>query len=195
VWRYLIEGPWLVFLAVWLVAAFNTRRNLRQESLRSRSSFLAVEITGYYLLFSVPAKSGVLSRPVLPPTWWLAFLGVCCTWLGIALALWARWSLGRNWSARVTLKEGHQLIRSGPYRYFRHPIYSGLDLAVIGAAVAMGRVRSLLGAALVILGYYIKAMREEKLLSQQFGPAFEDHRRQTGFLLPRLSNRGRDWRS
>lgn len=183
--RSLIEGPWLVFVVVWVVAALGTRRTVQRESPRSRFSYIAVEIAGYYLLFA-SGRGGFLDQRIVPETQFLAWVGVLCTWAGIGLAIWARWSLGRNWSARITLKEGHELIRSGPYRYFRHPIYSGLDLAVIGGALAIARERSLIGAALVIAGYWIKARREETLLRTQFGPAFDEHVRRTGFLLPKV---------
>ena len=108
------------------------------------------------------------------------------TWVGIALALWARWHLGQYWSARVTLKEGHQLIRTGPYAYFRHPIYSGLILAAIGAALAIDRWRCVVGVALTVAAYCIKARKEESMLTAQFGEAFAENCRHTGFLLPKF---------
>ncbi|MBA3916870.1 MAG: isoprenylcysteine carboxylmethyltransferase family protein, partial [Acidobacteriales bacterium] len=173
------------FIVVWLAAPLGTRRTVQRETPRSRFSYLVVEIAGYYLLFAAGGM-GFLNQRLIPGTPLFVWAGVVCTWAGIALAIWARWSLGRNWSARITLKEGHELIRSGPYRYFRHPIYSGLDLAVVGGALAIGRWRCLLGAALVIAGYWMKARREEALLRSQFGPAFEEHVRETGFLLPKV---------
>jgi protein-S-isoprenylcysteine O-methyltransferase Ste14 len=108
------------------------------------------------------------------------------TWAGIALAVWARWHLGQYWSARVTIKKDHKLIRAGPYARLRHPIYSGLDLAALGSALAIDRWRCLAGVCLIALGYWIKARKEEAMLSAQFGADFEQHCRHTGFLLPRL---------
>ena len=97
------------------------------------------------------------------------------------MALWARWHLRQYWSARITIKEDHKLIRTGPYARLRHPIYSGLDLAAIGSAIAIDRWRCVMGIFLIILGYWIKAM-----LTAQFGAEFQEHCRHTGFLLPRL---------
>jgi len=186
IWRYLIEGPWIVFVAYWATGALKTRRTVSQESFLSRYGILLFEILGFVLLFSDAAGIGILHRHVVPPSDALAAVGVALTWIGIAIALWARWHLGQYWSARITLKEDHKIIRTGPYAYFRHPIYSGLDLAALGGALAIDRWRCLLGVVLIILGYWIKARKEESMLTAQFGAAFEEHRRQTGFLIPRF---------
>lgn len=186
IWRYLIEGPWLVFVVYWTIGALRTRRTVQTESFASRYGILALEVLGFTLLFNNGWKIALLRRPVLPESYALAVSGVVLTWIGIAIALWARWHLGRNWSARITLKEDHELIRTGPYRFFRHPIYSGIDLAAIGGALAINRWRCVLGVIVIITGYWIKAKREERMLSAQFGQAFEEHCRKTGFLLPKF---------
>jgi protein-S-isoprenylcysteine O-methyltransferase Ste14 len=108
------------------------------------------------------------------------------TWLGVAVAIWARYHLAEYWSARVTIKVGHQLIRTGPYARMRHPIYSGLLLATLGTAIALGKWQGVVGLALVLIAYSVKARREESMLGAQFGSAFDEHRRHTGFLIPRL---------
>jgi len=184
IWRYLIEGPWIVFVAYWVVSSLKTRRTVNKESLASRSGILFLEVLGFILLFSDTAGIGVLDHRVVPRTYALAVAGVALTWIGIAIALWARWNLGQYWSASVTLKEGHELIRTGPYAYFRHPIYSRLDLAAVGGALAIDKWRCLAGVGLIVLGYWIKARKEESLLAAQFGKAFKEHCRHTGFLLP-----------
>jgi protein-S-isoprenylcysteine O-methyltransferase Ste14 len=186
VWRYLIEGPWIVFVVYWGMGALKTRRTVHRESFASRYVVLFFEVLGFVLLFGRAVDFGVLHRPMLPQSYGLAVAGVVLTWMGIAIALWARWHLGQYWSGRITLKENHKLIRSGPYAYLRHPIYSGIDLAAIGGALAINQWRCALGLVLIILGYWIKARKEEALLSAQFGEAFEEHCQATGFLLPKL---------
>jgi protein-S-isoprenylcysteine O-methyltransferase Ste14 len=185
-WKYLIEGPWVVFVAYWAVGALKTGRTERMESFASRYGILFIEIAGFVLLFSDDVEIGILARKVFPRTYALGVAGVALTWAGIALALWARWHLGQYWSARITIKEDHKLIRTGPYARLRHPIYSGLDLAAIGSALAIDRWRCVAGVCLIILGYRIKAKREEAMLTAQFGADFEEHCRHTGFLFPRL---------
>jgi protein-S-isoprenylcysteine O-methyltransferase Ste14 len=186
IWRYLIEGPWIVFVAYWAQAALKTRQTERAESFLSRYGILVLEIAGFSLLFAEDAGIGILGHRVAPRAYPLAIAGVVLTWAGIALAVWARWHLGQYWSARVTIKKDHKLIRAGPYARLRHPIYSGLDLAALGSALAIDRWRCLAGVCLIALGYWIKARKEEAMLSAQFGADFEQHCRHTGFLLPRL---------
>lgn len=186
IWRYLIAVPWITFVAYWLVGALKTRRTVHQESFASRYGVLFLEILGFLMLFSRIAEIGVLGQPVIRQTYASAVTGVVLTWVGIAIAVWARWHLGQYWSARVTLKEGHQIIRTGPYAHFRHPIYSGLDLAVLGAAVTIDEWRCVVGVGFIILGYWIKAKKEESMLATQFGGVFEEHRRHTGFLIPKF---------
>jgi len=186
IWRSLIEGPWIVFVVYWAVSALKTRRTVSQESFASRYGILFLEILGFVLLFSDAAGIGVLDRRIFPQTYALAVAGVALTWIGIGIALWARWHLGQYWSARVTLKEDHKLIRTGPYAYLRHPIYSGIDLAAIGGALAIDRWRCVAGVGLIILGYWIKARKEESMLSQQFGETFKEHCQHTGFLIPKF---------
>jgi protein-S-isoprenylcysteine O-methyltransferase Ste14 len=186
IWRYLIEGPWIVFVAYWAAGALKTRRTVSQESFASRYGILFLEILGFAMLFSDAAGIGILGHPVVQRTNALAVAGVALTWIGIAIALWARWHLGQYWSARVTLKEDHKIIRTGPYAHFRHPIYSGIDLGAVGGALAINQWRCLVGVGLIVLGYWIKARKEESMLTAQFGKAFEEHCRHTGFLIPRL---------
>ena len=186
IWKYLIEGPWLVFVGYWAVGALKTRRTERTESFASRYGILFLEIVGFALVFMDETGIGVLGGKVLPRGYALGVTGVALTWTGIALALWARWHLGQYWSARITIKEDHKLIRTGPYARLRHPIYTGLDLAVIGSALAIDRWRCVLGVCLIMIGYWVKARKEERMLSAQFGEAFAEHSRHTGFLLPRF---------
>ena len=185
-WHYLIEIPWIVFVVYWALGALKTGRTVRTESFVSRYGILFTQILGFVLLFSGEAGIGLLGHKVLPRTYVLGFTGVALTWVGIGLALWARWHLGQYWSARITIKEDHKLIRTGPYARLRHPIYSGLDLAAIGSAIAIDRWRCVVGVCLIILAHSIKAKREEAMLSAQFGADFQEHCRLTGFLLPRI---------
>ena len=185
-WGYLIEVPWIIFAAYWAVSALKTRRTIRSESFVSRLSLSFMTAAAFILIFSGRIHSGFLYRHVFPPSDLLAVAAVVLTWSGIAIAIWARWHLGENWSGRITLKENHELIRTGPYVFFRHPIYSGLDLAALGGVLAVNRWRAVAGFVLILVTFWIKAKKEERLLATQFGPAFEEHCRHTGFLLPKF---------
>ena len=116
----------------------------------------------------------------------MEWIGVVVTAAGVGVAFWARWHLGANWSGVVTLKEGHELIRTGPYRAIRHPIYTGILLALFGTMLEISEARGLLALAMACLSFYWKARREELFLAQEFGDKFEAHVRQTGMFLPKI---------
>ena len=100
------------------------------------------------------------------------------------MAIWARVALGRNWSGTVTIKQYHQLIRTGPYSVVRHPIYSGLLLALLGTALAVGETRGLVALAGAFLMGIFKARTEERFMIEQFGSQYEDYRKRTKALVP-----------
>jgi protein-S-isoprenylcysteine O-methyltransferase Ste14 len=186
VFRLLVELPWIVFVVYWIIAGIKTRPTRSQEAFTSRYTILLIEVVGYVLIFIRSTGIGVLETRFMPRSVASAILGVILTWSGIGLAIWARYHLAENWSARITIKEDHQLIRTGPYSRLRHPIYSGLILATIGSAIVIDQWRCVLGLCLVVFGYCLKARKEEAMLIQQFGDAFRDHQKQTGFLFPRF---------
>lgn len=180
---------WLVFGLYWLVSAFKRKATKKRETYLQRFGYTLPLLVGFYFLFRPEAHFyqwlGVRFMPLGPDWQWL---GVGITACGVAIAIWARWHLGSNWSGVVTLKEGHELIRTGPYRTIRHPIYTGILLALLGTAVTLGEVRGLLAVAIGWLSFYIKARREESFLTEEFGTAFAEHQRHTGMFLPRLSS-------
>ena len=186
VWHYLIEGPWIVFCIYWAVGALKTRRTVSTEPFVARARHLVLEIGGFALLFGGFMGIGVLGERVFRRTFATSLTGVAFTWIGIALAMWARWHLGQYWSGRITLKEDHKLIRTGPYAHFRHPIYSGIILAAIGGTLTIDKWRCVAGLAAIVLAYWIKAHKEESVLAAQFGKEFEEHCRHTGFLFPKF---------
>ncbi len=105
--------------------------------------------------------------------------------VGVGFAIWARRHLGTNWSGVVTLKEGHELIRTGPYRRIRHPIYTGMLLALFGTVIEIGRVAGLIAFAIAWASFTMKARREESFLAEEFGEQFDVHRKESGMFLPK----------
>lgn len=148
---------------------------------------LGILAVTFALLFWDRAAVGLLGTRFLPPgTPFLAIAGLVCALVGMATAVWARVHLGIYWSDKVRLQTDHQLIRSGPYVYMRHPIYSGVLLGVFGTALVQGEWRGLLAFVLLLTNYVIKAKREERILAARFGDEFSQHRSQAGFLVPKL---------
>ena len=181
-----VTASWWVFLAYWIIVGRRVNRTAEQEKWSSRLPHMVIMVGAFTILFWKGMPLGILDRRLLPgrPTIWA--VGIAIAWLGVALAIWARNHIGQYWSSRVTLKEGHQLIRSGPYAWVRHPIYSGLLLAVMGTAIVMGRWRDVVAVLLVFLAHWFKARKEEALMVRQFGSTYEDYKRETGSLIPRL---------
>jgi len=181
-----INALWLLFGLYWIVSAFKLKKTKRRESWSQRFRYVLPLLVAFYLL-RPEAHYGLLGARFVPASDAAAWVGVALTGAGVAIAIWARWHLGANWSGVVTLKEGHELIRSGPYRTIRHPIYTGILVALLGTAVAAGEVRGLLAVAIAWLSFYTKARREESFLTQEFGDCFAEHTKRTGMFLPRFS--------
>ncbi len=103
--------------------------------------------------------------------------------LGLAIALWARWMLADNWSSGVEFKQGHRLMKTGPYRFVRHPIYTGILLMCAALAMESGRLHCWLGLALICIGQWVKIRQEESLMLRHF-PGYADYRRAVKALVP-----------
>jgi protein-S-isoprenylcysteine O-methyltransferase Ste14 len=181
----LMEGAWIVFAVYWLVAALRTNRAKKREPAAEWLLRFAVMTSAFFLLYKADPRWGRLNDRFIPSVPWVRQLGAALAWTGIAFAIWARHHIGRYWSGSVSLRADHQLIRTGPYSRIRHPIYTGILVALAGTVLVIGRYRGLLAFALIVAGFIWKSKREEKLLASEFGPAFEEHKRLTGFFLPR----------
>src|SRR5579862_504006 len=180
--------PWYIFGAYWLITWLRVKRARTTESLVSRLATIIPMVLAFELLFSDLLRIGPLRLRFIPADTWIAWIGFAVTALGVSVAIWARYCIGEYWSSRVTLKEGHRLIRFGPYQFVRHPIYTGMLLGVIGRALTIGEWRGILGVVLVLGAHWGKARREESLLTAEFGEEYAAYRRSTGFLFPRLSS-------
>jgi protein-S-isoprenylcysteine O-methyltransferase Ste14 len=140
----------------------------------------------FLLLASHRLDVGLLGRRFIPDSSSLRDFGIFVTFVGAAIAIWARYCLGQYWSARVTLKIDHRLIRSGPYTYVRHPIYSGLLLAMAGTALVIGEWRAVVAVLIAILEFSRKASKEEVFLTTEFNVDYQEYRKHAGFLIPRF---------
>jgi protein-S-isoprenylcysteine O-methyltransferase Ste14 len=150
---------------------------------------LVVLAITFALLFWDRTGVGILGWRFVPSIPALAAVGFALALIGLAIALWARVHLGQYWSDKVVLKVDHQLIRTGPYAHLRHPIYSGVLLAVLGTVLIVGEWRGLLAFAILLTNYSIKARKEEQILAMHFGDEFRERLTSTGFLLPSFRNR------
>lgn len=177
---------WLAFLVVWVIWGIRTKATQVREGVASRLSYTVLTIAAYYLMFSEGSSIGPLGKPLFPSSPWLDLLGVVITVAGLGVAIWARAFLGRNWSSSVTVKVDHRLITNGPYRWVRHPIYSGMVLALLGTALVRNQARGCLAVILLYAGFKIKSGIEERFMTNTFGAEYESYSRNTGALFPRV---------
>ena len=178
---------WALLALYWLIAAFGRSRAQKREPAAERLVHILLMAGGFALLYSPDPRFGPLNRRFLSSEPLIPLLAVLLTAVGVGLAIWARAHLGKYWSGDVTIRQEHRLIRTGPYRFVRHPIYSGMLLALIGTVLAVGEYRAIVGFAVILLGFIKKATKEESFLQIQFGADFDEHKRHTGFFLPRFS--------
>ena len=180
----IISGCWLVFVAIWVFAAVSTKRAVYREPRTQRLRYWVLLVIAYLLMFygerlPYPLNLGII--PHVAPTAWAA--AVLCV-IGLVFSVWARVTLGRNWSGVVTLKEGHELVERGPYRFVRHPIYTGILTMFLATALAQGRLSGFIGTLLLFASFWIKLRDEEKLMLQQFPGRYTDYRRRAKRIIP-----------
>ena len=178
--------PWYVLAIYWTISALRVKQTKVQEDVSGRLFHISVMALAFFLFFSHRLDIGPLGLRFAPASGWLRILGIVLTFVGAGIAIWARYSLGQYWSARVTLKVDHQLIRSGPYAWVRHPLYSGLLLAMAGTAFVIGEWRAVIGVLVALAEFSRKAAKEESLLATEFNEDYQEYRKQAGFLTPRF---------
>ena len=185
-WLYwsLIAGLWIVWRLYWIASARDVKPSVRQESLRSRASHIIPLIVGVLLVALPTGPSALLADRILPRTLATYWAGVVVIILGLAFAVWARRHIGSNWSGTVTVKTDHVLVRTGPYGWARHPIYTGLLTAILGTAIARGDLRGLLGVVLCTIAFVIKLRIEERWMREVFGEEYQRYSKEVPALVP-----------
>lgn len=182
---YLFATMWGGWALYWWIASANVKTSIRRESVASRLSHVVPIGVAIALLMGEPTlqHSGIAGRSG-PRADWMFWVAAALTAGGLLFAVWARVHLGRNWSATVTIKDQHELIADGPYRFVRHPIYTGLLVALLGTALARGDWRGMLAVAIATWALWRKLTIEERWLGQQFGDAYAAYRRRVAALIP-----------
>lgn len=179
-----IQYTWEALGLVWLVGLAFTKRTMRSQAPGTRLFNLALLALGFALLSDRWLTQGWLGMRFVPAADSVAMAGLGLTIAGCAFAVWARLTLGSNWSGRATVKAGHELITRGPYAIARHPIYTGLLGAVAGTALASGEWHGVLAFVLIVLGLMVKMSQEERLMVQTFPAAYPAYRERVKALIP-----------
>ena len=179
-----IRYAWEAVGLVWLAGLVFTKRTVRSQPVGTRLFHLALGALGFALLGGHWFRQGWLGMRFVPPLQAFTLAGLVLTLAGCGFAIGARLTLGSNWSGRVTVKEGHELITWGPYGVTRHPIYTGLMTAVAGTALAAGEWRCVVAVVVILLALMVKMGQEEKLMMQTFPQAYPEYRQRVKALIP-----------
>ena len=183
VFNSVIACCWAVFILYWVISALWTKAVAEKQSIWSGLAHRIPLGCSYVLLVNwhLPPP---MNLPVTPRANWTGAMGASICVFGLLVTLWARWTLGGNWSSTVTFKQGHELIRTGPYRWVRHPIYTGLLVMALGAALDFGQLHCWLAVPLMAAAFWIKLRQEEKLLLRHFPQEYPIYKRQVKALVP-----------
>jgi protein-S-isoprenylcysteine O-methyltransferase Ste14 len=177
---------WISFLLYWQIKAANTKSTQRLEPAGSRILRVVIFLIAFVLLWSTRIPLPWLYFQLWPVGLLPFWLGAAVTITGLLFAVWAREHLGRNWSRSVTIKQGHELITSGPYAVVRHPIYTGILTGFLGMAITISQVRGFVVFLLIFLAFWMKFRMEEQWMRSQFGEAYATYTHQTAALVPYL---------
>ena len=181
---YVTAACWVVFYAYWLAsAAFTKKTAVRESFIGSLSYRLPVVLAGIMLVYA-PRMPRPMSGVVFPGTTPICVLVIAFSTTGLITCLWARITLGRNWSSVVLVKVDHKLVQAGPYRFVRHPIYSGIILMFAGIVLLFGRAVGILAFGLFVYGFVLKLRREERTMLKQFPTAYPEYVKRTKLLVP-----------
>ena len=168
---------WIVFWIYWIASASTSKESV---SGGWRTRLTGVSVVGVFLIAGVFRSGGLAVDSVI-----LAAIGAALFACGIALAVWARLHLGRNWGMPMTQRAEPELVTSGPYRFVRHPIYTGLLTAMLGTAL-VDNLLGLIVVAVLLAYFYYAGTVEERNLAATFPKAYPEYRSRTKMLIPFL---------
>jgi len=173
-----ILACWLILFAYWIAKGRGVKPVVEQQSRAATRTYRIPLLLGGILLWAHLRYSPVTQL-------WRAFGAAACA-AGLLVAVWARRTLAGNWSRSVTFKQGHELVQAGPYRFARHPIYTGMLLMCSGSAIAGGRLHCWLGFLIICAGFWIKLRQEESLMLRHFPDEYPAYRTRVKALVPFL---------
>jgi len=175
---------WGVFFVTWVVAAIFTKRTVYRESRSQRARYIVPIIIGWFIVFRGLRLSYPFNVLIFPRSDGVLLGATILCVCGLAFCLWARATLGRNWSGTVTLKEGHELIVRGPYRLVRHPIYTGLLAMIVATVIQQGHIAGIIGLLLVFVSLWIKLNEEEQVMLKQFPGEYAAYQQRVRRIIP-----------
>ena len=180
----IIPACWILFGLIWLLAAASTKRSIYRESGARRLRYWILLVLAFLLLTKRHRLPYPFSVRIISATGAVEWLAAILCIAGLAFCVWARATLGRNWSGTITLKEGHELIERGPYRFVRHPIYTGLLAMFLATAITFGHLGGVVAVLLAFTSFWIKLGEEEKLMRHQFPDQYGSYQQRVKRIIP-----------
>jgi protein-S-isoprenylcysteine O-methyltransferase Ste14 len=175
---------WIAWVASWVVASRWSGRTAKRATTVETWVYRAVILAGALLIAPWTART-LGESPIWSISDYGAYALVGLMLVGLALTWWARIQLGPLWSSSITRKDEHRLVDSGPYALVRHPIYTGIIIALVATATTEATLVALSGALIIAIGLWVKARAEERFLAAELGPdAYESYRRRVPMLVP-----------
>ena len=177
---------WIAFIVYWRIKAANTKTTERIEPAASN----LVRALTFLIVIALLSTTRIPLPWLYSQLWrsglWSFCIGAAITVVGLLFAVWARHHLASNWSSSVTIKQGHELITTGPYAVVRHPIYTGILTGFLGTAIALAQARGVIGFVLIFIVLWAKLRKEEEWMRSQFGETYATYAHQTAALVPYL---------
>lgn len=175
---------WAALVGFWIICAFSTKRTVE------RGGFVGYRLLAGAVVIALLLAGRLLHESPHSQLWHtslaVGLVSDAIVLAGTAVAIWARVTLGGNWSAEVTFKQDHELIETGPYALVRHPIYSGLLLMALGTAIHDGRALAFGLFAALCAALWWKARQEERIVSRHFPQAYADYASRVPAIIPHI---------
>ncbi len=179
---------WGILIMYWFISGIMAKKSDFKEALFMQFIFYWLPLILAVYLLGPDERFGnsLIKGNFVSNTNFTGVIGLSLSYIGLVIACWSRYLLGKNWSVSVQKKEDHELIKSGAYKLIRHPIYTGLILMFLGNAVIVGKWRGLLGVFIVFISFWFKLKKEEKWLTDLFGNKYKEYMLKTKALVPWL---------
>ncbi len=180
---WLIKICWFIFIAVWIIFSFTAKKNIQTNNERQGSFIRLAIIFVVFWVLKITGLRHLANAYYFSSNPYVQGSGVLICATGIAFAIWARIHIGKNWGMPMSLKEKPELVITGPYHYVRHPIYTGLSIAMMGSIITEGFMWLIW--FVFMGGYFIySAKKEERSMLLQFPDQYPEYMRRTKMLIP-----------
>ena len=171
---------WIVFVVYWFVSAIGVKQNIKGGSWARSAVYRIALVVMVVALLQASSSWQVYAYRF---NFDVQLAGTILCAIGIGIAIWARRYLGRNWSGTPSIKKDHELGTSGPYRFVRHPIYTGMFLALFGSALVAGVVWFVIFLVFTVM-FFFRIPVEERYMMQLFPDQYPAYKKRTKALIP-----------